>query len=91
MRSLGPTALSASSISRLGLCLDLGNGAGSSAASDDCPLGAGSAAGSAAASPARVASMAWMAFATALPEGSVHFSDAHPPRRAARDCTQALR
>src|SRR5215471_21500373 len=67
VRSLGPTALSASSISRLGLCLDLGNGAGSSAASDDCPLGAGSAAGSAmpsitfAASPARAASMAWMA------------------------------
>ena len=90
MRSLGPTALSASSISRLGLCLDLGNGTGSSAASDDCPLGAGSAAGSAAASPARAA-MAWMAFATALPEGSVHFPDAHPPRRAARDCTQALR
>src|SRR5262249_24662419 len=28
-RSLGPTALSASSISRLGLCLDLGNGAAS--------------------------------------------------------------
>ena len=91
LRSLGPTSVSASSISRLSLCLDLGNGAGSSAASDDCPLGAGSAAGSAAASPARVASMAWMAFATALPEGSVHFSDAHPPRRAARDCTQALR
>ena len=90
LRSLGPTSVSVSSISRLGLCLDLGNGAGSSAASGD-PLGAGSAAGSAAASPARVASMAWMAFATALPEGSVHFSDAHPPRRAARDCTQALR
>src|SRR5215471_20143438 len=66
VRSLGPTALSASSISRLGLCLDLGNGAGSSAASDDCPLGAGSAAGSAvpsmtsAASPARSASMVRM-------------------------------
>ena len=42
LRSLGPTSVSASSISRLGLCLDLGNGAGSSAASDDCPLGAGS-------------------------------------------------
>ena len=41
MRSLGPTAVSASRISRLGLRLD---GAGSSAASDDCPLGAGSAA-----------------------------------------------
>src|SRR5262252_868535 len=39
VRSLGPTAVSASSISRLGLCLDLGNGASSSAASDDCPLG----------------------------------------------------
>src|SRR5262249_24149327 len=66
VRSLGPTAVSASSISRFGLCLDLGNGAGSSAASDDCPLGAGSAAGSAvpsmtsAASPARAASMVWM-------------------------------
>ena len=90
LRSVGLTSVSASSISRLSLCLDLGNGAGSSAASDDWPLGAGSAAGSAAASPARAA-MAWMAFATALPEGSVHFSDAHPPRRAARDCTQALR
>ena len=90
LRSVGLTSVSASSISTLGLYLDLGNGAGSSAASDDWPLGAGSAAGSAAASPARAA-MAWMAFATALPEGSVHFSDAHPPRRAARDCTQALR
>ena len=88
LRSVGLTSVSAIGWA---CCLDLGNGAGSSAASDDCPLGAGSAAGSAAASPARVASMAWMAFATALPEGSVHFSDAHPPRRAARDCTQALR
>jgi len=58
---LGPTSVSASSISRLGLFLDLGNGAGSSAASGDL-LGAGSAAGSAvpsmtfAASPARAAS-----------------------------------
>src|SRR6516162_8925381 len=58
VRSLAPTALSASSISRLGLCLDLGNGAGSSAASGD-PLGAGSAAGSAvpSMSPARAASI----------------------------------
>ena len=47
LRSVGLTSVSASSISRLGLCLDLGNGAGSSAASGDCPLGAGSAAGSA--------------------------------------------
>ena len=90
LRSLGPTSVSASSISRLGLCLDLGNGAGSSAASDDWPLGAGSAAGSAAASPARAA-MAWMAFATALPEGSVHFPDAHPPSARRARCTQALR
>jgi len=65
LRSVGHTSVSASSSSRLGL-LDLGNGAGSGAASDDCPLGAGSAAGSAvpsmtfAASPARAASMVWM-------------------------------
>src|SRR5262249_14434483 len=58
--------VSASSISRLGLFLDLGNGAGASAASGDL-LGAGSAAGSAvpsmtfAASPARAANIAWIA------------------------------
>jgi len=34
--------------------------------------------------------MAWMAFATALPEGSVHFPDACPPSARCARCTQAL-
>ena len=39
VRSLGPTAVSASSISRFGLWLGLGAGVASSAASGDGPLG----------------------------------------------------
>src|SRR6516165_7986729 len=66
LHTRGPIAVSASIISRFGLRF-VGSSVASSAASGDGPLGAGSAAGSTvpsmtfAASPARAASMVWMA------------------------------